>query len=204
MEQQLPQQHPAGNNGWQQQPREPTPSDRVDQPPAQLEEQQPSKPSAAAGPPSGQPPFPAADPTTHEDSFSNNDTKAASVQPPVTPNNKKADRKKGKKAGEDKKKGKGQQQQQKPNNNGSSDQKYIPGMEGTVRPDEPDQYADDEANLAQAEALTRLKVISNFKTVKKRPDLCSHPQDTNSQNFDCVINNSPALFNKSLTRCEFP
>ena len=61
------------------------------------------------------------------------------------------------------------QQQQKPNNNGSSDQKYIPGMEGTVRPDEPDQSADDEANLAQAEALTRLKVISSPKNLIRQP-----------------------------------
>ena len=35
-------------------------------------------------------------------------------------------------------------------------------MEGTVRPDEPIQSAEDEANLAQAEALNRLKVSSQI------------------------------------------
>ena len=85
----------------------------------------------------------------------------------VTPNNKKNDGSKGGKKGkkgvkeeDGKKKGQvkgGQDQQQQKNNNVSPD-KYIPGMEGAVRPDEPMQTPEEEAQTAQNEALVRLKV----------------------------------------------
>ena len=82
----------------------------------------------------------------------------------VTPNKKNEVSKGGKKGKkgvkeEDGKKKGGQvkvQQQQK-NNNVSPD-KYIPGMEGAVRPDEPMQTPEEEAQTAQNEALARLKV----------------------------------------------
>ena len=69
--------------------------------------------------------------------------------------------KKGVKEEDGKKKGgqvKGGQVQQQQKNNNVSPDKYIPGMEGAVRPDEPMQTPEEEAQTAQNEALARLKV----------------------------------------------
>ena len=66
--------------------------------------------------------------------------------------------KKGVKEEDGKKKGGQVKVQQQQKNNNVSPDKYIPGMEGAVRPDEPMQTPEEEAQTAQNEALARLKV----------------------------------------------